>query len=202
MPADTQLPAESRRGGRWLLERIEKKGLRPRYAAYVVIASWTVAIIVFGVVERLVDPETFGSIWLGIWWATRRSPRWPTGTSFHSRRPTMGRCLGTVERPGNASRVRRCAKPLPDLVEAFKHVDSISRGASSSPGTRCLPPNGSVGPRGLTGRLSSLRGGRPSRELLTGRDRRRVRAVLLPHGRSTAGPRRPQAESRTPLNCD
>ena len=71
MPADAQLPAESRRGGRWLLKRIEKKGLRPRYAAYVVIASWTVAIIVFGVVERLVDPETFGSIWLGIWWATQ-----------------------------------------------------------------------------------------------------------------------------------
>ena len=50
---------------------MEKKGLRPRYAAYVVIAFWTVAIIVFGVVERLIDPDTFGSIWLGIWWATQ-----------------------------------------------------------------------------------------------------------------------------------
>jgi len=37
----------------------------------VVIAFWTLAIIIFGVVERLIDPDTFGSIWLGIWWATQ-----------------------------------------------------------------------------------------------------------------------------------
>src|SRR6266496_2406258 len=67
----SQLPAAKNRGGRWLLGRIEKKGLKPRYAAYVVIVFWTLAIIVFGVVERLIDPDTFGSIWLGIWWATQ-----------------------------------------------------------------------------------------------------------------------------------
>ena len=48
-----------------------RKGLRPRYAAYIVIAFWTLAIVVFGVVERLIDPDTFPSIWLGIWWATQ-----------------------------------------------------------------------------------------------------------------------------------
>lgn len=71
MPVETQLPGETRRASRWLLRRIEKKGLQPRYAAYVVIGFWAVAIIVFGVVERLIDPDTFGSIWLGIWWATQ-----------------------------------------------------------------------------------------------------------------------------------
>jgi voltage-gated potassium channel len=71
VPAGTQLPGERHRGARWLLDRIEKKGLRPRYAAYIVIAFWTIAIVVFGVVERLIDPDTFGSIWLGIWWATQ-----------------------------------------------------------------------------------------------------------------------------------
>ncbi len=71
MPAKTQLPGERHQGSRWLLRRIEKKGLKPRYAAYVVIAFWTLAIIIFGVVERLIDPDTFGSIWLGIWWATQ-----------------------------------------------------------------------------------------------------------------------------------
>ena len=71
MPAETQGRGEAHRGSRWLLGRIEQKGLKPRYAAYVVIAFWTLAIVVFGVVERLIDPETFGSIWLGIWWATQ-----------------------------------------------------------------------------------------------------------------------------------
>ena len=69
---DSQLPAaQNRRGSRWLRGRIEKKGLRPRYAVYIVIAFWTLAIVVFGVIERLIDPDTFPSIWLGIWWATQ-----------------------------------------------------------------------------------------------------------------------------------
>ncbi len=59
------------RSARWLERRIERKGLRPRFAAYVIIAFWTAAIIVFGVVERLVDPRTFHSVWLGMWWATQ-----------------------------------------------------------------------------------------------------------------------------------
>ena len=62
---------ESHRSARWLEKRIEDKGLRPRFAAYVIVSFWTVAIIVFGVVERLVDPKTFHSIWLGMWWATQ-----------------------------------------------------------------------------------------------------------------------------------
>lgn len=70
-PPDSQSPAAQNRGSRWLQGRIEKKGLRPRYAAYIVIAFWTLAIVVFGVVERLIDPDTFPSIWLGIWWATQ-----------------------------------------------------------------------------------------------------------------------------------
>jgi voltage-gated potassium channel len=61
----------SRRADRWLERRIERKGLRPRYAAYLIIAFWSAAIVVFGVVERLADPKSFDSIWLGIWWAVQ-----------------------------------------------------------------------------------------------------------------------------------
>ena len=72
MSVDTQFAGRSPRPGtRWILERIRKKGLRPRYAAYIIIVAWTVAIVIFGIVERLVDPGTFSSIWLGIWWATQ-----------------------------------------------------------------------------------------------------------------------------------
>ncbi len=61
----------SRRSARWLHRRIDRKGLRPRFAAYVIVSFWTMAIVVFGIVERLVDPKTFHSIWLGMWWATQ-----------------------------------------------------------------------------------------------------------------------------------
>jgi voltage-gated potassium channel len=53
---------------RWLERRIERKGLRARDAAYVIGAFWAIAVVVFGVVERLVDPKTFHNVWLGMWW--------------------------------------------------------------------------------------------------------------------------------------
>jgi voltage-gated potassium channel len=49
--------------------RVERKGLRPRDAAYVLGAFWAAAVIAFGALERVVDPKTFHSVWLGMWWA-------------------------------------------------------------------------------------------------------------------------------------
>jgi len=43
--------------------------LRPRDAAYVLAAFWAAAVVAFGALERLVDPKTFHSVWLGMWWA-------------------------------------------------------------------------------------------------------------------------------------
>jgi voltage-gated potassium channel len=57
------------RSEQWLDRRLERKGLRPRDAAYLIGASWAAAVIVFGVVERLVDPKTFPTVWRGMWWA-------------------------------------------------------------------------------------------------------------------------------------
>src|SRR3954463_221001 len=55
--------------GRRLERQMQRRGLRPRYAAYVIVVFWTVGVLVFGVVERLVDPGTFDNVWLGMWWA-------------------------------------------------------------------------------------------------------------------------------------
>jgi voltage-gated potassium channel Kch len=51
------------------MERHIEKGLQPRHAAYLLGAVWAFAVVVFAVVERLIDPKTFHSVWLGIWWA-------------------------------------------------------------------------------------------------------------------------------------
>ena len=55
--------------GRRFERRVERKGLRPRYAAYVIVVFWAIGVVVFGIVERLVDPNTFDNVWLGMWWA-------------------------------------------------------------------------------------------------------------------------------------
>lgn len=57
------------RAQRWFENRLTRKGLRPRYAAYLIIGFWVAGILVFGLVERLADPKTFPSIWLAWWWA-------------------------------------------------------------------------------------------------------------------------------------
>jgi hypothetical protein len=49
---------------RWIERRIARKGLRPRDAAYLIAGFWAVAVVGFGVLERLVDPKTFRSVWL------------------------------------------------------------------------------------------------------------------------------------------
>jgi voltage-gated potassium channel len=57
------------RSERWLDRRLGRAGLRPRNAAYLIGAFWAIAVVVFGIVERLIDPKTFHTVWLGMWWA-------------------------------------------------------------------------------------------------------------------------------------
>jgi voltage-gated potassium channel len=52
-----------------LVARLESVTLRPRVAACFIASFWAIAVVVFGVVERIVDPKTFTSVWLGMWWA-------------------------------------------------------------------------------------------------------------------------------------
>jgi voltage-gated potassium channel len=54
---------------RWLEKRVGRIGLRPRDAAYLIGGVWLIAVVVFGVLEHIVDPKTFPSVWLGMWWA-------------------------------------------------------------------------------------------------------------------------------------
>jgi voltage-gated potassium channel len=64
---------EQTRGERRLIEwasgREQRKGLRPRDAAILIVSVWFLAIVVWGVVEHLVEPKTFPTVWLGMWWA-------------------------------------------------------------------------------------------------------------------------------------
>src|SRR4051795_6198617 len=61
-------PTQQERVQRWLDRTTEKKGLRPRYAAYLVIVIWLIAIVVFGILQRIADPQTFPTIWSAWWW--------------------------------------------------------------------------------------------------------------------------------------
>jgi len=54
---------------RWIDRRLSARALRPRNAARLIAVIWLAAVIIFGVIERIVDPGTFDTIWLAFWWA-------------------------------------------------------------------------------------------------------------------------------------
>ena len=53
----------------WLDRKEQRRGLRPRDAAYLIVAVWLVVVVIFGIVEHLLDDQTFPTVWLGMWWA-------------------------------------------------------------------------------------------------------------------------------------
>ena len=57
-------------GGR-LLGRVQRTDVTPRQAAGVIAAFWAVGVVIFGIVMRLVDPDTFDNVWLGMWWGVQ-----------------------------------------------------------------------------------------------------------------------------------
>jgi voltage-gated potassium channel Kch len=66
------MPADQMRGGRlvaWASGREQRKGLRARDAAILIIVVWFLAIVVFGIAEHFVEPKTFPTVWVGMWWS-------------------------------------------------------------------------------------------------------------------------------------
>ena len=53
----------------WSHARQQRRGLRPRDAATLIAVAWIATILLFGFLERLLDPKTFYTVWLGDWWA-------------------------------------------------------------------------------------------------------------------------------------
>jgi hypothetical protein len=53
----------------WVSGREKRKGLRPRDAAILIVIVWVLAMVVFGIAEHLVEPKTFPTVWLGMWWS-------------------------------------------------------------------------------------------------------------------------------------
>ena len=53
----------------FLNRRERRGGLRPRDAAYLVVAVWLIAVVAWGVLEHFIERDKFPTIWLGMWWS-------------------------------------------------------------------------------------------------------------------------------------
>jgi voltage-gated potassium channel len=54
---------------RWLSRSEDRRGLRPRDAARLIVTFWFLAVLLFGILEHLIDRDTFPTVALGMWWA-------------------------------------------------------------------------------------------------------------------------------------
>jgi voltage-gated potassium channel len=96
-----QPPPQIPRPQAWAERRFATKALRPRNAAFIIAAFWTLGVLVFGVIERLADPETFDTVWLGFWWAIQTVTTVGYGDVVPSQ--TSGKALAAVLMIGGLS---------------------------------------------------------------------------------------------------
>lgn len=66
-----------------------------------IVVVWVFWIVVFGVVEHLVDPDTFGSVWLGMWWGIQTVTT--VGYGDVVPQDTVGKVIGAVLMLGGLS---------------------------------------------------------------------------------------------------
>jgi voltage-gated potassium channel len=86
---------------RLIERRFAQKGLRPRVAASIIAVLWLAAIVLFGILIRVVDPDSFDNVWLGMWWATQTVTT--VGYGDYVPAQTSGQIMGVVLMVGGLS---------------------------------------------------------------------------------------------------
>jgi voltage-gated potassium channel len=63
----TDHPATGIQG--WAQHQLNRERIRPRQAASLIVVVWILAVVLFSVVEHLVDRKAFPTVWAAAWWA-------------------------------------------------------------------------------------------------------------------------------------
>ena len=91
-----QTPVDS-----WVDRKLSNRALRPRYAARLIAGIWLATVVLFGIIERIVDPDTFGNVWLAFWWALQTITT--VGYGDVVPQATAGKAVGAVLMLGGLS---------------------------------------------------------------------------------------------------
>lgn len=123
-------PPQPRRAQRWVERRIQRTDLRPRSAAILIVGVWSFCVVVFGVVEHLVDPDTFDTVWLGMWWAVQTVTT--VGYGDVVPQDTVGQVMGTVLMLGGLSLIAVVTGAITSAFVAA-HAETQRRETSGDP---------------------------------------------------------------------
>jgi voltage-gated potassium channel Kch len=110
---------------RWIDRRLGKS-LRPRYAARMIAAIWLGAVIIFGVAVRIVDSDTFGSVWLAFWWALQTVTT--VGYGDVVPQDTAGKVMGAILMLGGLSLLSIITATITSAFVARRQADLQASG--------------------------------------------------------------------------
>jgi voltage-gated potassium channel len=119
-------PQPKARVDQWIDRRLSSKALRPRNAARLIAVIWLAAVVLFGVVERIVDPETFDSVWLAFWWALQTITT--VGYGDVVPQETSGKVVGAVLMLGGLSLLSIITATITSAFIARRQADMQASG--------------------------------------------------------------------------
>lgn len=114
------------RAEQWADRRLSARALRPRNAAFLIAAIWLIAVIVFGIIERIADPETFPSVWLAFWWAIQTVTTVGYGDVVPGQ--ASGKALGAVLMLGGLSFLSVVTATITSVFVARRQADLVEAG--------------------------------------------------------------------------
>jgi voltage-gated potassium channel len=112
-------------------KRVEGRELTPRVAASVIAAAWTIGVVVFGILERLIDPNTFDNVWLGMWWALQTVTTVGYGDVVPE--STAGKLIGSFLMLGGLSLIAVVTGAITSVFVAQAQARARRRAGTSDP---------------------------------------------------------------------
>jgi voltage-gated potassium channel len=91
-----------------------------------IAAIWLGAVIIFGVVVRIVDQDTFGSVWLAFWWALQTVTT--VGYGDVVPQDTAGKVLGAILMLGGLSLLSVITATITSAFVARRQAELLASG--------------------------------------------------------------------------
>ena len=100
--------------------------MRPRNAARLIAVIWLATVVVFGVLARIVDPDTFDTVWLAFWWALQTITT--VGYGDVVPQDTAGKAVGAVLMLGGLSLLSVITATITSAFVARRQADAQASG--------------------------------------------------------------------------
>ena len=102
-------------------KRMTRDALGARDAALVIVTVWLLFIVIAALVEHLIDPKTFGSVWEGMWWGAQTVTT--VGYGDVVPHDTVGKVIGVILMIGGLSLITVITAVITSVFVSRAHAE-------------------------------------------------------------------------------